>query len=146
MTFISRYKSEPSLSASAPSEYWMTYRWPGGRIQRKHGVWDLTSELTITSPYVHYKVESNTFPMGNPTLESTLIPSRGLWIWPLQSHIYGSTVNSTGRPLSKVLPCPNKGSRWWFQNFPQLRDISYSNTVYLMYTILVKNAQKVFST
>ncbi len=33
----------------------------------------------------------------------------------------------TGRPLSKVLPCPNKGSRWWFLNFPQLRDISFSN-------------------
>jgi hypothetical protein len=28
-----------------------------------------------------------------------------------------------GRPLSKVLPCPNKGSRSCFLNFPQLRDI-----------------------
>ena len=34
---------------------------------------------------------------------------------------------TTGRPLPKVLQCPNKGSRWWFLNFPQLRDISYSN-------------------
>ncbi len=33
----------------------------------------------------------------------------------------------TGQPLSKVVPCPNKGSRWWFLNFPQLRDISYLN-------------------
>ena len=37
------------------------------------------------------------------------------------------TFLPTGRPLSKVLPCPKKGSRWWFLNFPQLRDISYSN-------------------
>ena len=40
---------------------------------------------------------------------------------------YANCVLLTGRPLSKVLPCPNKGSRWWFLNFPQLRDISYSN-------------------
>jgi hypothetical protein len=47
-------------------------------------------ELTITSPYVHSRVDSNTFTMGNPmpesTLnysmpESTLFPSQGLWIW-----------------------------------------------------------------
>jgi hypothetical protein len=38
-----------------------------------------------------------------------------------------SDLRLSPRPLSKVLPCPNKGSRWWFLNFPQLRDISYSN-------------------
>jgi hypothetical protein len=36
-------------------------------------------------------------------------------------------VLSTGRPLSKVLPSPNKGSRSCFLNVPQLRDISYLN-------------------
>jgi hypothetical protein len=47
---------------------------------------------------------------------------------PLLSGVHSvMRVKSTGRPLSKVLPCPNKGSRWWFLNFPQLRDISYSN-------------------
>jgi hypothetical protein len=30
----------------------------------------------------------------------------------------------TGRPLSKVLPCPNKGSRSCLLNVLQLRDIS----------------------
>jgi len=39
-----------------------------------------TLELTITSPYVHFRVESNTFTMGNPMPESTLSPSQGLWI------------------------------------------------------------------
>jgi hypothetical protein len=47
---------------------------------------------------------------------------------PLLSGVHSvMRVKSTGRPLSKVLPCPNKGSRWRFLNFPQLRDISYSN-------------------
>jgi hypothetical protein len=46
------------------------------------------SELTITSPYVPSRVDSNTFTMGNPMPESTLNPipeptlstSQGLWI------------------------------------------------------------------
>jgi hypothetical protein len=33
---------------------------------------DPMPELTITSPYVHYRVDSNTFTMGNPMPESTL--------------------------------------------------------------------------
>ncbi len=33
--------------------------------------------------YVHSRVDSNTFIMGNPMPESTLSPSKGLWIWPL---------------------------------------------------------------
>ncbi len=50
--------------------------------KEKHGVWDPT--LTITSPYVHSRVDSNTFSMANPIMpESTLSPSQGLWIWPL---------------------------------------------------------------
>jgi hypothetical protein len=50
-------------------------------------------ELTITSPYVHSRIDSNTFTMGNPMPcrvdlnpmpESTLSPSQGLRIWPLK--------------------------------------------------------------
>jgi hypothetical protein len=33
----------------------------------------------------------------------------------------------TGRPLSKVLPCPNKGSRSGFVSVPQRRYISQAN-------------------
>ncbi len=57
--------------------------------KEKHGVWGPMPESTITSPYVHTLVDFNTFTMGNPmpestlTLESTLSPSHGLWIWPL---------------------------------------------------------------
>ncbi len=48
-------------------------------------------ELTITSPYVHSRVDYNTFTMNspfarvdlNPIPESTLFPSQVLWIWPL---------------------------------------------------------------
>ncbi len=34
--------------------------------KKKHGVWDPMPELTITSPYVHSRVDSNTFSMGKP--------------------------------------------------------------------------------
>jgi hypothetical protein len=37
----------------------------------------------ITLPYVHSRVDFNTFTMGNPMPESTLSPSQGLWICPL---------------------------------------------------------------
>ncbi len=43
---------------------------------KKHGVWDPTPELTLTSPhlmtYVLSRVDSNAFTMGNPLPESTL--------------------------------------------------------------------------
>jgi hypothetical protein len=34
--------------------------------KEKHGVWDPMPESTVTSPYVHARVDSNTFTMGNP--------------------------------------------------------------------------------
>ncbi len=40
--------------------------------KEKHGVWDPMPELTITSFYVHSRVDSNTFTMSNPMPESTL--------------------------------------------------------------------------
>jgi hypothetical protein len=54
-------------------------------------------ELTTTSPYVNFKVDSNTCTMGignyngrhyarvdlNPMLESAVSPSQGVKIWPL---------------------------------------------------------------
>jgi hypothetical protein len=36
-------------------------------------------EMNITTPYVHSRVESNTFTMGNPMSESTLTPIPGLF-------------------------------------------------------------------
>ncbi len=39
--------------------------------------WDPMPELTTTSPYVHSRVDSNTFTMGNPMPESTFYPSQG---------------------------------------------------------------------
>ncbi len=52
-----------------------------GQIQRK--TWDPMPELTITSPYVHSRTDSNTFTVSNPMPESALSPGPGLWIWPL---------------------------------------------------------------
>jgi hypothetical protein len=40
--------------------------------KEKHGIWDPMPELTITSPYVHSRIDSNTFAMGSPMPESTL--------------------------------------------------------------------------
>ncbi len=50
--------------------------------KEKHGVWDPMLEMTIISHHVHSRVDSNKFTTGNPTPESTLFPSQGLWIWP----------------------------------------------------------------
>jgi hypothetical protein len=45
-----------------------------GAESKKHGVWDhYMPELTINSPYVHSRVDYNTFTMGNRMPESTLI-------------------------------------------------------------------------
>jgi hypothetical protein len=38
---------------------------PEAESKEKHGVWDLLPVLTITSPYVHSRVDSNTFIRGN---------------------------------------------------------------------------------
>jgi hypothetical protein len=72
----------------------VTERKDWGRIHRKkHGVWDPMPELTITSPYVHSRADSNTFTMGigigqpyarvnlNLMPESTFIPPSGFSLW-----------------------------------------------------------------
>jgi hypothetical protein len=63
--------------------------------KEKHVVWDPMPVLTITSPHVHSRVDSNTFTMGNPMPEPTLTlckrrlysPARdfGFSLW---GHIY----------------------------------------------------------
>jgi hypothetical protein len=60
--------------------------------KEKHGVWDPIPELTITSRYVHARVDSNTFTMGNPMPESTLT----LWqcrLYPLDRDSEREFVN-----------------------------------------------------
>ena len=59
---------------------------PEAESKEKHGVCNPKPELTITSPYVNSRVDSNRFTMGIPMPESTLSPSHGLCIWP-QLHI-----------------------------------------------------------
>ncbi len=44
--------------------------------KEKHGVEDPMPDLTITSLYVHSRVDSNTFTMGNPIPEWTFTLSR----------------------------------------------------------------------
>ncbi len=85
--YTEKYKYDATYSAEAESK-------------EKHRVWDPMPELTITSPYVHSRVDSNTFTMGNPmpeliiTLarELTLSPSQGLRIWPQDKSLFPATV------------------------------------------------------
>jgi hypothetical protein len=61
--------------------YRVTYNAAEAESKEKFGVWlDPMPELTITSPYVNSRVDSNTFIMGNPMPELTLSPSQELWI------------------------------------------------------------------
>ncbi len=50
-----------------------TYHWPLTKAEskEKHGVWewDLMPELTVTSPYVLFIIDCNTFTMGNPRVD-----------------------------------------------------------------------------
>jgi hypothetical protein len=49
-----------------------TLQSPEAESKEKHCVWEPMPELNITSPYVHSRVDSITFTMGNPMPESTL--------------------------------------------------------------------------
>jgi hypothetical protein len=67
---------------------------PVAESKEKNGVWEEPMpELTLTSPYVHTRVDSNIFTMGNSMPESTLSPSDGLWIWPKRYYSFGSPQN-----------------------------------------------------
>ena len=45
---------------------------PEAESKEKPGLWDPMPELTLTSPYVDFRVDYNTCNMGNPMAESTL--------------------------------------------------------------------------
>ncbi len=55
----------------SPEQY-VLYLYTEAEPKEKHVVWDPMPELTITSPFVHSRVEYNTFTMVNPMPESTL--------------------------------------------------------------------------
>ncbi len=69
--------------------------------------------------------------------------SLGLYSTFLYTKTPNFSTQHTGRPLSKVLPCPNKGSRSCFVNVPQRRYHIFNvhrpgtlhvQTVYSLYT------------
>jgi hypothetical protein len=96
--------------------------------KEKHGVWDPLPELTITSPYVHSRVDSNTFTMGNPMSKSTLTlcqslllsPSQRLWIWPLRKCQTTSTPQfyAAFRPNNIILMIWMRRNRFFFWKHP----------------------------
>ncbi len=62
---------------------------PEAESKEKHGVWDPMPELTITSPYVDSRVDTNTFTMGNPMPESTLTLCRSRLYSPVRDFGFG---------------------------------------------------------
>jgi hypothetical protein len=52
-------------------------------------VWDPMPEMTITSPYVHSRVDSSTFTMGNPMPESTLTLCQSRLYLPVRDFGFG---------------------------------------------------------
>jgi hypothetical protein len=67
--------------------------------KEKHGVWDPMPELTITSPYVHSRVDSNTFTMGNPARVDINPMPESLYL--SQSETLGSAVDFWLNGLSR---------------------------------------------
>ncbi len=57
--------------------------------KEKHVVLDPMPEPTITSPYVHSIVDSNTFIMGNPMPDSTLILCQSRLYPPVRDFGFG---------------------------------------------------------
>jgi hypothetical protein len=79
-----------------------------GQIQRK--AWCMgvgVPELTITSPYVHSRVDSNTFNTGNPMPESTLTLCQSRLYPPFRDFGFGlrSRVGMQDRNCSYATPC-----------------------------------------
>ncbi len=62
------------------------------KFEEKHRVWDPMPELTITSPYVHSRVDSNTFIMGGQPytrvdISHDSIPQSGTFLTVLQDGV-----------------------------------------------------------
>jgi hypothetical protein len=78
----------------------------------KHGVWDPRPEFSITSPYVHSRVDSNTCTMGIGQPYARLCPSvrdLGLGIGPL-THTHSADLTSFLENLeTKLLKRPKRG-------------------------------------
>ncbi len=61
---------------------------PQAKSKDKHGALDPYAELTMTSPYVYYRVDSYTFTMGNPMPESTLTLCQSLLYPPVRDFAF----------------------------------------------------------
>jgi hypothetical protein len=57
--------------------------------KENHWVWDPMPELTITSPYVYFRVDFNLFTMGNPMSESTLTLCQSRLYPPVRDYGFG---------------------------------------------------------
>jgi hypothetical protein len=67
-------RGDPVVDAYIKARISTPVKRPESESKENHGVWDPMPEITIISPYVHSRVDSNTLTMGNPMPESTLTP------------------------------------------------------------------------
>jgi len=74
--------------------------------KEKHDVCYPMPELTISSPYVHSRIDSNTFTMDNPMSESTVTQSLRVDFNP-QSGIL-DLASANGFQLVQLLYAPQK--------------------------------------
>ena len=74
---------------------------PEAESKEKHGVWDPMPELTIISPYVNSRIDSNTFTMGNPMPESALTLCQSRLYHPVRDFGFGLYVRSQRLPSDR---------------------------------------------
>ncbi len=77
-----------------PRNYQVTWQpslkfYPEAESKEKLCVWDPMPELTITSPYVHTRVDSNTFTMDKPMPESSLTLFQSRLYSPVRDFRFG---------------------------------------------------------
>jgi hypothetical protein len=110
---------------------------PEAESREKHGVWDPPKpELNITSPYVHSRVDYNTFTMGigqpyarvdlNPMPESILTLCQSLLYPPVRDFGFGLRLS-----ISSLIQGDGMGTLMLFHGLPCLilGDDSLLNTI-----------------
>ncbi len=84
------YRTLPIVSDIFSASLISVDRWTWGRIHIElHGGWDPMPEVTITSPCVNSRVDSNTFTLGNPMPESTLTLCQSRLYPPVRNFGFG---------------------------------------------------------
>ncbi len=97
--------------------------------KERHGVWNKMPELTITSPYIHSRVDFKIFTVGNSLPESTLALC--------QSRLYPIV-----RDFGFGLWCWRLSCRWHSQNFDVLLLLTVLKLLFFLLLLLTLKGPK----